>query len=126
MSASLQKKVPIYIFAQIFGGFVGAMCIYGLYINPTTMLDPNKTETTASLYTTFPATFLRTPETRITCFYNEVLATAVLLIIVLAIGSVYTVIERLVLVGRSDAASEKIAAPTGATEFPSAGEDAGQ
>ncbi|HIW91101.1 MAG TPA: CDP-alcohol phosphatidyltransferase family protein [Candidatus Corynebacterium avicola] len=41
-------------------------------------------------------------------------------IIVLAIGSVYTVIERLVLVGRSAAASETIAAPTGASEFPSA------
>lgn len=53
-------------------------------------------------------------------------------IIVLAIGSVYTVIERLVLVARSDAASEVIAAPTGAAEFPSAeghdeaGKDAAQ
>ena len=62
------------------------MCIYGLYINPLRMLDPDKTQSTASLYTTFPADFITQPSRRITGFYNEVLATAVLLIVVLAIG----------------------------------------
>lgn len=38
-------------------------------------------------------------------------------LVILAAGSVYTVLERLVMVARSDVASEKIAAPTGAAEF---------
>lgn len=45
-------------------------------------------------------------------------------LIILAIGSVYTVLERLVIVARSDAASEVIAAPTGAHEFDEAATDA--
>lgn len=40
---------------------------------------------------------------------------------ILAAGSLYTVIERLVIVARSDAASQTIAAPEGAREFPSDG-----
>lgn len=39
-------------------------------------------------------------------------------LIILAVGSVYTVIERLVIVARSDLAGEIIAAPTGAKDFP--------
>ncbi|MGO1949095.1 MAG: phosphatidylinositol phosphate synthase [Mycobacteriaceae bacterium] len=51
-------------------------------------------------------------------------------LVILAVGSVYTVIERLVMVGKSAAASETIDAPTGAREFASSrddgdGEDAG-
>ncbi|KDN45089.1 aquaporin-like protein [Tilletiaria anomala UBC 951] len=80
------KKVPIYIAAQIAGAYAGSMCIYGLYVNATRMVDPNQTKATAQLYTTFPADFITTPSTRITGFYNEILATAVLLIIVLGIG----------------------------------------
>jgi CDP-diacylglycerol--glycerol-3-phosphate 3-phosphatidyltransferase len=38
-------------------------------------------------------------------------------LILLAVGSVYTVFERLVIVSRSDAASERIAPPTGAKEL---------
>ncbi|MEJ6548341.1 CDP-alcohol phosphatidyltransferase family protein [Corynebacterium sp. USCH3] len=38
-------------------------------------------------------------------------------LILLAVGSVYTVFERLVIVSRSDAASERIAPPTGAKTF---------
>ncbi|KAK0555360.1 hypothetical protein OC846_001200 [Tilletia horrida] len=73
------RKVPVYIVSQILGATVGALLIYGLYCNPIRVVDPNQTETTA-------ADYLRTPTTRPTAFYNEVLATAVLLIIVLAIG----------------------------------------
>lgn len=39
-------------------------------------------------------------------------------LIILAIGSVYTVVERLLIVARSDLAREPIAAPTGAKDFP--------
>ncbi|WP_130839262.1 phosphatidylinositol phosphate synthase [Corynebacterium neomassiliense] len=41
-------------------------------------------------------------------------------LIILAVGSVYTVVERLVIVARSSLAQETIAAPTGAKEFPDA------
>jgi len=80
------RKVPMYALAQILGGAMGALLIYGLYSNPIRVIDPGQTETTASLFTAFPAEFLRQPSTRPTAFYNEVLAIAVLLIIVLAIG----------------------------------------
>ncbi|EPQ26007.1 uncharacterized protein PFL1_06461 [Pseudozyma flocculosa PF-1] len=80
------KKVPIYIAAQLLGSFCGALCIYGLYVNPIRMVDPLQTEKTAALFTTYPAEFLRTPSTRMTTFYNEIYASAVLLIVILAIG----------------------------------------
>lgn len=60
--------------------------IYGLYVNPIRMVDPNQTETSAQFFTTFPATFIRTQSTRITGFYNEVYASAILLIVILAIN----------------------------------------
>ena len=80
------KKVPVYITAQILGATVGALCIYGLYEVPIRQLDPMQTSKTASLFTTYPADFLATRGTRMIEFYNEVLATAILFIIVLAIG----------------------------------------
>lgn len=80
------KKVPIYIIAQILGCFCGSLCIYGLYVNPIRVVDPNQTETTASLFTTYPAEFLRQPSTRMSAFYNEFFASGILLIVILAIG----------------------------------------
>lgn len=60
--------------------------VYGLYVNPIRMQDPGQTEQSAQFFTTFPATFIRSPSTRITGFYNEVYATAVLMIVILAIN----------------------------------------
>lgn len=80
------RKVPYYIMGQMIGAFLGALCIWGLYANPIKMVDPGKTELTASLFTTYPASFLRTASTRLSGFYNEVYATAVLLIVIAAIG----------------------------------------
>lgn len=80
------KKVPIYIAAQVLGCFVGSLCIYGLYVNPIRIVDPNQTETTASLFTTYPAEFLRQPSTRMSAFYNEFFASTILLVVILAIG----------------------------------------
>lgn len=80
------KKVPVYWFAQIAGATLGALSIYGLYVNPIRMQDPNQTELSAQFFTTFPAKFIRTTSTRITGFYNEVYASAILLIVILAIN----------------------------------------
>ncbi|TKY87342.1 hypothetical protein EX895_004019 [Sporisorium graminicola] len=80
------KKVPIYILAQVLGCLMGSLCIYGLYVNPIRVVDPNQTETTAALFTTYPAEFLRQPSTRMSAFYNEFFASSILLIVILAIG----------------------------------------
>ncbi|SPO22136.1 related to channel protein [Ustilago trichophora] len=80
------KKVPIYIIAQILGCLMGSLCIYGLYVNPIRVVDPLQTEKTASLFTTYPAEFLRQPSTRMSAFYNEFFASTILLIVILAIG----------------------------------------
>ncbi|SJX62038.1 related to channel protein [Sporisorium reilianum f. sp. reilianum] len=80
------KKVPVYIVAQILGCLMGSLCIYGLYVNPIRVVDPNQTEVTASLFTTYPAEFLRQPSTRMSAFYNEFFASTILLIVILAIG----------------------------------------
>lgn len=60
--------------------------IYGLYVNPIREVDPGQTQTTAEYFTTFPAEFITTPSTRISGFYNEVYATAILLIVILAVN----------------------------------------
>ncbi len=80
------KKVPVYIVAQILGCLVGSLCIYGLYVNPIRLVDPDQTEKTAALFTTYPAEFLRQPSTRMSSFYNEFFASTILLIVILAIG----------------------------------------
>ncbi|PWN44279.1 aquaporin, partial [Ceraceosorus guamensis] len=80
------RKVPVYICAQMAGALVGSLMIYGLYVVPIRIVDPMQTETTAALFTTYPAEFLRTQSTRITTFYNEVFATAVLAAVVFALG----------------------------------------
>ncbi|CAO1633316.1 unnamed protein product [Jaminaea pallidilutea] len=80
------KKVPIYIFAQILGGTVGALMIYGLYVNPIRAFDPMQTQTSAQYFTTFPASFIEPPGARITGWYNETYATAILLMVILAIS----------------------------------------
>lgn len=80
------KKVPVYWIAQIAGATLGALCIYGLYNVPLNEKDPLQTELTAQFFTTYPSTFLRTASTRIVGFYNEVYATMILLIVILAIN----------------------------------------
>jgi aquaglyceroporin related protein len=71
------KKVPIYIAAQLAGGVVGALSVYGLYAVPLRMIDPGQTEMTADLFTTYPATFLRgSPALRAVTAYNEIYASA--------------------------------------------------
>lgn len=71
------RKVPIYIAAQLAGAIMGALCIYGLYSVPLRIIDPDQTETTASLFTTYPATFLRgSAALRAITAYNEIYASA--------------------------------------------------
>lgn len=59
---------------------------YGLYHVPVNIIDPAKTEATAQYFTTYPAEFIRSSGTRLVGIYNEIYATAVVLIVILAIN----------------------------------------
>ncbi|TFK31875.1 aquaporin-like protein [Crucibulum laeve] len=78
------KKVPIYIFAQIMGGLVGAALVYANYFHAIDIFEgPGiRTQATASLFSTYALDYM----TSVSCFFSEFLATAVLMIMVLASG----------------------------------------
>ncbi|KAJ7481632.1 putative aquaporin 4 [Mycena latifolia] len=77
------KKVPVYIFAQVMGGLVGAALVYANYIHAIDLFEGGRhirTLNTASLFSTYALGYM----TNVSCFFSEFLATAVLLIMVLA------------------------------------------
>ncbi|KAF7298829.1 hypothetical protein MIND_00830500 [Mycena indigotica] len=81
------KKVPGYIFAQTMGGLVGAALVYANYYHGPIQSafeggDDIRTLSTASLFSTYALPYM----TNVSCFFSEFLATAVLLVMVLAVG----------------------------------------
>ncbi|KAI0690457.1 aquaporin [Cerioporus squamosus] len=79
------RKVPAYIFAQVMGGLCGAGIIYANYIHAIDIVEGGRhirTLTTAGLFSTYALDYM----TSVSCFFDEFMATAVLLIVVLAIG----------------------------------------
>ncbi|KAH0578455.1 hypothetical protein H2248_003603 [Termitomyces sp. 'cryptogamus'] len=77
------KKVPAYIFAQVMGGLVGAALVYANYFHAIDIFEGGRgvrTLQTASLFSTYALDYM----TNISCFFSEFLATAVLVILVLA------------------------------------------
>ncbi|KAJ7648352.1 major intrinsic protein superfamily membrane channel protein [Mycena polygramma] len=79
------KKVPGYIAAQTLGGLVGAALVYANYYRAINIFEGGphvRTLATASLE---PSQFLDYM-TSVSCFFSEFLATAVLLIVLLAIN----------------------------------------
>ncbi|KAG6878847.1 hypothetical protein C0992_007156 [Termitomyces sp. T32_za158] len=77
------KKVPAYIFAQLMGGLVGAAIVYANYFHAIDIFEGGRgvrTLQTASLFSTYAMDYM----THVSCFFSEFLATAVLLILVLA------------------------------------------
>ncbi|KAF7329878.1 hypothetical protein MKEN_00251500 [Mycena kentingensis (nom. inval.)] len=77
------KKVPIYIFSQTMGGLVGAALVYANYIHAIDLFEGGRdvrTLKTAGLFSTYALDYM----TNVSCFFSEFLATAVLLIMVLA------------------------------------------
>ncbi|KAJ7596779.1 putative aquaporin 4 [Mycena floridula] len=78
------KKVPAYMFAQLMGGVVGAALVYGNYFHAIDLFEGGRgvrTLKTASLFSTYTLDYM----TNVSAFFSEMLATAVLLIAVLAI-----------------------------------------
>jgi len=77
------KKVPQYILAQILGACVGAGLVYANYFKAIDLFEGHgiRTIKTASLFTTYALDYM----SNVSCFFSEFLATAILLIVVLAI-----------------------------------------
>ncbi|KAF9011828.1 aquaporin-like protein [Cyathus striatus] len=79
------KKVPIYIFAQLMGGLAGGALVYANYFHAIDIFEGGqgiRTQATASLFSTYALDYM----TAVSCFFSEFLATAVLMIMVLAVG----------------------------------------
>ncbi|KAJ8700792.1 hypothetical protein PTI98_003784 [Pleurotus ostreatus] len=77
------KKVPVYIFAQLMGGVVGAAITYANYFHAIDIFEGGpgiRTIKTASLFSTYAADYM----TNVSAFFDEFLGTAVLMLVVLA------------------------------------------
>ncbi|KAH9889971.1 aquaporin [Cubamyces lactineus] len=79
------RKVPAYIFAQLMGGLCGAGIIYANYIHAIDLVEGGRhirtVPGTASLFSTYALDYM----TSVSCWFDEFLGTAVLLIVVCAI-----------------------------------------
>jgi len=80
------RKVPAYIFAQVMGGLCGAGIVYANYIHAIDIVEGGRhirtVPGTASLFSTYAADYM----TSVSCFFDEFVGTAVLLIVVCAIN----------------------------------------
>ncbi|KAE9395432.1 putative aquaporin 4 [Gymnopus androsaceus JB14] len=77
------RKVPVFIFAQLLGGIVGAAIVYANYFHAIDIVEGGRgvrTLATAGNFGTFAAGF----ETNVSAFFSEFLITAILLIVILA------------------------------------------
>lgn len=84
------KMVPRYVIAQVFGAFCGALLLYGNYQRAIHDYDPNKlyqappgSNISATLFVTAPASNVGSP---VQGFCQEILASGILTIAVLALG----------------------------------------
>jgi glycerol uptake facilitator protein len=75
------KKVLPYIVAQILGAFAGAALVYWNYRPAFEVFDPSL-EKTAGVFTTFPAF----PAILSAGLFDQILGTAILMLVILAIG----------------------------------------
>ncbi|KAF9260666.1 putative aquaporin 4 [Marasmius fiardii PR-910] len=78
------KKVPVYIVSQLFGGIVGAAIVYANYFHAIDIAEGGRgvrTLATAGYFGTFAADYM----TNVSCFFSEFLATAILLLVILAV-----------------------------------------
>lgn len=79
------RKVPVYIFAQLMGGVCGAGITYANYIHAIDLFEGGRhirtTPGTAGLFSTYAADYM----TSVSCFFDEFLGTAILLLVVCAI-----------------------------------------
>ncbi|CAE6483263.1 unnamed protein product [Rhizoctonia solani] len=77
------KKVPSFILAQVLGACTGAGLVYANYHRAIDLFEGGlgvRTVATASLFTTYAMDYL----SNVQCLFSEVLATAILMLVVLA------------------------------------------
>ncbi|KIM89462.1 hypothetical protein PILCRDRAFT_813403 [Piloderma croceum F 1598] len=78
------RKVPVFMFAQVLGAMCGAAIIYANYFHAIDLFEGGRgirTLSTAGLFATYALPYM----TSVSCFFSEFMATAVLLMIVMAI-----------------------------------------
>lgn len=77
------KKVPVYILAQVLGGFVGAASSYAQYLQPINMYEGGPTKRTigtAGLFASMPLEYM----SPLPLFTSELVGTAILALMILA------------------------------------------
>ncbi|KZT67246.1 major intrinsic protein superfamily membrane channel protein [Daedalea quercina L-15889] len=78
------RKVPAYIFAQVMGGLCGAGVVYANYFHAIDIYEGGRgirtVPGTASLFSTYALDYM----TSVSCFFDEFVGTAVLLMVVCA------------------------------------------
>ena len=79
------KKVPLYVTAQMLGGFLGALFVYIFYYAKFKEFDPTLSHT-AGIFATFPAI----TNSFMPGFLAEIIATAILMFAILAIVDNFT------------------------------------
>ncbi|KAJ7931188.1 putative aquaporin 4 [Mycena leptocephala] len=78
------KKVPGFIFAQTLGGFIGAAIVYANYFHAIDIFEGSgiRTMKTAGVFGAYAAGYL----TDVSAFFSEVLGTAVLVLVIVALS----------------------------------------
>jgi aquaglyceroporin related protein, other eukaryote len=93
--------MAVYVFSQLMGGLVGAAMVYANYFHAIDIYEGGRgvrTLHTASLFATYAVSLLNYPDSRskkndtvksddmtnMACFFSECLATAIMMIVVLA------------------------------------------
>ncbi|KAJ7669272.1 aquaporin-like protein [Mycena polygramma] len=77
------KKVPVFIFAQTLGGFIGAALVYANYFHAIDIFEGGagiRTMKTAGVFGAYAIDYL----TNVSAFFSEVLGTAVLVLAIVA------------------------------------------
>ncbi|OBF30364.1 aquaporin [Mycobacterium sp. ACS1612] len=76
-----RRKVLPYISAQFAGAFVGALIVRFVYADQIAVVDPGHTKATQGIFSTSPGTGVSTA----TAFADQIVGTAVLVIVILAV-----------------------------------------
>jgi hypothetical protein len=81
------RRLPMYLLAQLFGGFVGSGMVYANYISAVDWFEgglrtvPPAKKATAAIFCTYPQPFL----TKTNQFFSEFIASALLMFVVFAL-----------------------------------------
>ena len=75
-------QVPVYMLGQYLGAFIAAAMLYGVYSDGIALIDPDKSVAgSAGIFASYPQSFAGTA----TLAFDQILGTAMLLIIILAV-----------------------------------------